>query len=392
MLRRTRLLCSVLFIVLACAKKVRTENNSGYMPAAISQDASPAVTRVATRPDGGTVLGKGKPLDPEEAERRKLHNTVQAIVFGESVAGISMQTTALEARSILAPATIASQGFEFYPEHIRIAWKAGDSSTPEYLVVDEGYAGKLQMPAPYGALQVGQSMANLLSSESELKSFLLNAGILFEKQSADYNCEKSLTCRMTQDANFFSLEYRRGGLLISNNPSRTLSFIYFNGPNKFYPRPTDPIVYGISVAGITFQSNRVSVEARIGPPEAMSGNFLYYDQASVGVIWGSDGTPAVLQALGSYQGSLNFGSTIGAHKIKDSFASYAPANDDGTLLMQEIYRGLKNTDLDCKTQAVPCTLTIDAARNRITITMDRSAFVFTNTADRTWLLYGSQEP
>ena len=376
----------------ACAKKPKTSESPGYIPNKMSQDAIAVISHKPTRPDGGAVLGKSTGLDPEVSESRKLNNIVLPVVFGESVAGISMQTTNAEAKKILAPASLAAQGFEYYPEHIRIAWKGEATSTPDYVVVDEGYAGKLQLPAPYGASQVGQSLAPMLATQTDLKNLLLNAGALFEKQAPTYDCEKALTCQLTEDASYFSLEFRRGGLLIAKQTSLPLSFIYFNGPNKFYARAADPIVYQISVAGINFQSKRAAVEARLGPAQGSGGTVVYYDKQSVGVIWGADETPAVLQALGTYQGSLNFGLAMGSHRIGDSMASYVPLTDDGTLLMQMIYRGIKATDLDCTTLPTPCTLTLDLEKNRLTMNMDRSAFVFSNTAERKWLLYGSIEP
>jgi len=391
-----------LVIVSTCSKKAKNQTQGEYFAAVLSEDAVPATRTLPTRPEGGFVEGKVSTLDPEEAERRRNKNLVEPIVFGTSVAGITMSTPYSEALNTLVYYG-SNQGIDFFQEHIVVAWGAGADPVPFQIGIQDGYGGKLKLPDPYGEVSVGQFMAGKITSVNELRQFMLTVGAAFENQSsATYDCEKSLTCQLNEDASFFMLDFRRGGIYLGKEANLPIGFMYFSQPQRFFATLVDPIVHNISIGGLTFQSRRATAEVRLGPTigEQVEGGlvFSYYDRGSFAVAWGADTTPMAFKAVGIYQGPLNFGAAIGSRKIGEPFANYAITTDDGTALMLALDRGLNNraADYNCATATTPPTCQVvqdtTVTPNRILIVIDRSVYSFTNDENRTWLSVGMREP
>jgi hypothetical protein len=388
----------------ACAKKVKNQTQGEYIAAVLSEDAVPAPRNLPTRPDGGFVEGKGKALDPEEAERRRNKNIAEPIVFGTSVAGITMNTRYSEAMDTLVYYA-SNQSADFFQEHIAVIWNGGPDPVPGLIVIQEGYAGKLKLPAPYGELSVGQAMSGRIGSVNDIRSFMLTAGAQFEGQAPGYDCEKALTCQFNEDETLYMLDFRRGGIYLNKTADLSIAFIYFSQPQQFFAPLTDAITHNSSIGGLTFQSRRTSAELRLGPTmgEQFEGGILfsYYDRGNFAVAWGGDGTPSAFKAVGKYAGTQNFGGAIGVRKIGDSFASYATVDETGQALLLALDRTLNNrTDpaYDCSfssdtVQATCQAVVVDTVTpGRLLLVIDRSVYSFTNDANRTWLSVGMREP
>lgn len=389
-----------LVVVSTCSKKAKNQTQGEYIAAVLSEDAVPATRPLPTRPDGGLVEGKGQTLDPEEAERRRNKNIIEPIVFGNSVAGISMSTPYSEAMKTLVYYG-SNQGIDFFQEHVVVAWGGGADPVPFQIGIQEGYAGTLKLPAPYGEVSLGQQMAGKINNLDELRQFMLVSGAAFENQPNTYNCETSLTCQFNENESFYMLDFRRGGIYLSKATGLPIGFMYFTQPQRFFAPLVDPILHNLSIGGLTFQTKRTTAEARMGPTigEQLEGGlvFSYYDRANFAVAWGTDSTPSAFKAVGAYQGTQNFGTTIGTHKLGDSFASYAVTTDDGTALMLALDRGLNNraADFNCSTtDPVTCQVVTDTTvtPNRLLIVIDRSVYSFTKDENRNWLSVGMREP
>ena len=372
----------------ACAKKEKTFSQD-YIPAKISADAVPAISRQPTNPDGGKVPGKVSDLDPEESAKRKAKHEILPIEFGVGVAGITMQTTQDEARDILSPARGEFQGFEIYDEHIRVQWNRANPPKPEAIVIDDGYPGELTLPEPYGKLRVGQSLKSVISSEDDLVNFMRVAGASFEKMGdKPYLCDQVLTCRLGGSAAAIQLEFVRGGMIVSRDAELTLQVLYFTPPQKFFPRILDPIVYGTSIGGVSYATSRADFESKFGPPEQFEDGIYYYDQSSLGIAWGPDNKAIYMGALGTFQGTMDLGPVLGKRRIGDSFTSYAAATDDGTLLMLALDRQLEGraADYNCATQTVPeCSL--KKVGDFLVVILAKGTFVFTADSTRRLLLF-----
>ncbi|HET9240902.1 MAG TPA: hypothetical protein VFO10_26795 [Oligoflexus sp.] len=393
----------------ACSKKVKNQTQGDYIAAVLSEDAVPASRTLPTRPEGGFVEGKGANLDPEEAEQRRNKNMVEPIVFGTSVAGITMNTRYSEAMQTLVYYS-SNQSADFYQEHIAVIWGAGADPVPGLIVVLDGYAGKLKLPDPYGEVSIGQPMAGRIGSINDVRSFMLTIGAAFEGQPSTYDCEKSLTCQFNEDASSYQLDFRRGGVYLNKTADLPIGLIYFSQPQRFFAPLVDPILHNLSIGGLTFQTRRTTAEARLGPPvdERPEGGivFTYYDRFNFAVAWGQDTTPSAFKAVGKYEGPQNFGGTIGSRKIGDSFANVtAPASDTtGKNLLLALDRALNQraANYDCsivngEVQAT-CQATIvddnpnDNIAPRLLLVIDRSVYSFTMDASRTWLSVGMREP
>ncbi len=377
----------------ACSKKDKESTELLDKKMLENNDALPVLSRLPTRPEGGLVPGKVAALDPEENARRKTRNEIINIEFGSSVAGINMKTTKQEARNILSAPLGASQGLEAYPEHIRIQWGDGEAPVPALIVVDDGYGGSLNLPAPYGKLSVGQALPSI-KTEVDLKAFMRAAGASFEgKTGQAYDCELAFTCRFLSSNGSYELQFRKGGFIISTETGTKLQIVYFLPEQKFYPRVTGPIVYGSSIGDLTLNTSKTSFESKYGPPEQVSGPFSYYDQGSVRVAWGPSRLPLAMGALRTYEGSMDFGATIGSRKIGDSFASYAVASDDGRELMLALDRHFEaraTVDFDCSTQTPTPLCSYENDGELLVIELTKGTFVFTAASDKRFLLYQVQ--
>jgi hypothetical protein len=392
-----------LAMAVACSKKVKNQTQGEYVAAVLSEDAIPAPRTLPTRPEGGFVEGKGKTLDPEEAERRRNKNMIEPIVFGTSVAGITMNTRYSEAMEKLVYYG-SNQSADFFGEHIAVIWGGGADPVPGLIVIQEGYAGQLKLPDPYGDVSVGQPMAGRIGSINDLRSFMLTVGAAFEGQPNTYDCEKSLTCQLNEDETLYQLDFRRGGIYINKTADLSIALIYFSQPQRFFAPLVDAILHNISIGGLTFQTKRATAELRLGPSMGDQPEngivFSYYDRGNFAVAWGTDSTPFAFKAVGKYAGPQNFGGTIGARKIGDSFASYATVDADGKALLLALDRSLNQRapDYDCSlaTETVQATceaVVVDTVTPpRLLLVIDRSVYSFTHDANRTWLSVGMREP
>lgn len=381
---------------LACSKKDQAQENIESVKGLEDSDALPVISRLPTRPEGGEVPGKVDEMDPEESVRRKTKNEILPIEFGVSVAGINMKTTKKEARGILAAPLGAAQGFEFYPEHIRVLWDQGDAPRPELVVVDEGYGGTLSLPAPYGKISVGQAMP-MIKDEAGVRAFLKAAGATFEgKSPADYDCEVALSCRLLSASDSYELQFKKGGILMATDASKKVQLLYFQEPRNFYPRVTAPMLYGTAIGGVDFNTTRSSFEAKYGPPEETNGPFAYYDLGSIRVAWGQSKMPLAIGALRTFGGSMNIGGSFGERKIGDSFASYIGASSTNPAkdLMLALDRQLEAraaADFDCSAQA-PALCTFETDGDLLLIELAKGIFVFTADSEKRWLLYQVSAP
>ncbi|MDQ3233236.1 MAG: hypothetical protein M3Q07_15575 [Pseudobdellovibrionaceae bacterium] len=398
---RLRIAAMCFAFIGACSKKAKNQTHGEYIAAVLSEDAVPLKRPMPTRPEGGVVEGKSQILDPEEAERRRNKNMIEPIVFGKSVGGITMKMPYSEVFNTLVYYG-SRDGIDIFQEHIVVAWSAGADPVPFQVGVQEGYAGTLKLPEPYGEISLGQQMAGKIANQDELRQFMLVIGAAFENQPvSSYDCEKSLTCQLNENATFYMLDFRLGGIYLTKAAGLPVGFLYFTQPQKFFAPLTDPILHNLSIGGLTFQTKRTTAELRLGPEVDIRLEngilFSYYDRNNFAVSWGQDTTPAAFKAVGTYQGTQNFGGSIGIHKLGDSFSSFASTSDNGTALMLALDRSLNNrtADYNCST-TTPATCEAVIVKNEsvnwILIVIDRSVYSFTNDENRTWLSVGMREP
>jgi hypothetical protein len=400
-----------LAVVTTCSKKAKNQTQGEYVAAVLSEDAVPVKPLLPTRPDGGVVEGKLQTLDPEEAERRRNRNMVEPIVFGTSVAGITMKTPYSQAMNTLVYYGSNNQGIDFFQEHIVIAWSAGSDPVPFQIGIQEGYGGKLKLPEPYGEVVIGQPMTNQIGTLQDLRSFMLTLGASFEnKDRGTYDCEKSLTCQLSENESFFMLDFRLGGIYLGKTADLPIDFIYFTQPQQFFAPLVDPIIHNFSIGGVNFQASRSTVEARIGPPIArrLEGEgviFSYYDKGNFAISWADENSaqsnPQAIKAVGAYGGTQAFGGAIGTRKLGDSFASYATIDATGQALllaMDRILNKRTNPAYDCSVVngevAATCQAVIDKTvePNRLLLVIDNSVYSFTHDDTRTWLSVGMRKP
>ncbi|SME97214.1 hypothetical protein [Pseudobacteriovorax antillogorgiicola] len=312
-----RFIVATLFLSLfACEENY--EKNKPYSAPALPATADVVGNRVLTptNPNGGDVVGKFEPLDPEESERRKALNVIQPILWGESIAGITMTTAFSEASSILSNSVGTNGFFVFYSEHVAIAWTGAEPNVPFAIVALDGYGGSLSVGGSIGDIKIGSDLSSLLGSYEQNQEFVRTLARTFDGQGAGYDCFALNTCRYLEfNDGFKQLEFRRGVISIDNQ--NRISLIY-SLMDQTYPAPlTGDYVYGQSLGGLTLASNRTTTEQAIGFPVSEDAFFDFYDSLNIGIQWGGDNSPLVIIAQNRFAGDINIGDSI-TKKIGDS--------------------------------------------------------------------------
>lgn len=311
----TKIIWPILLLGITIGCKGKTEDKT------VGPDQSSNVIRnevlPPTNPNGGAVEGKSEAMDPEEALRRKTLNVIQPIVWGESLAGITMSTTFEEAQSILSNVVGSTGFFTFYAEHLAVAWTGAEPNVPFAIVALDGYAGTLSLPAPFGNVKIGDDVSGLLQGSYGDRQNLAQAlARTLEKRSANYNCLSESTCRYLEfDDGFKRLEFENGVITIDNE--NKINLIYSIIDQTFPEAATGDYIYGQSVAGHTLGTNKATAEQTLGFPVNSDSFFEYYDSLNLAFQWDAATRPLTIVARKHFNGNILIGDSINK-RIGDS--------------------------------------------------------------------------
>lgn len=344
------------------------------------------VTRVPTNPEGGLIPGQATELSVEESAARQSANAIKPIVFGVGAAGITMDMRRSEVLNLLAnPTFVTSDGIILFPEFVTIVWqKEGEDPKPEAIIVNEGYKGRIDLPAGAGSLEVGGVYPQTFASDASIDATLLGLGAIFNGKAPDYDCEVEGTCVYSNNDAGENLFFFPKGILIFDKDAKLVQIIFQN-VDGIQKRTRAPIVYGTSIGGIGLDSLRADVEAKLGPSFETEDKSSVYDNGSLLVTWGEDNKPLSIQGFFGLKGQLTFSDTFTAG-LGQSFADPKNPTDDGKGLMIFIDRLLhkRAEGFDCSKQTVPlCSFQNDG--NNLIINLEKASFVFTADADRFWI-------
>lgn len=326
----------LIFLMLSCEEKY--EKNRPY--SAYPQSAADVVTNQKlppTNPDGGKIEGKSEAMDPEESQRRKTRNVGQPIVWGESIAGISMTTSFEEAQGILSESVGSSGFFIFYGEHLAVAWSGGEPNVPFAIVALDGYGGAISLPEPFGDIRVGDDISSFFSDDYEANRNTVRAlARVFDKEGAGYDCLARQTCRYAEfDNGEKRLEFQRG--IIAVDSSNRISLIYTLIPQSFPAPVSGDYVYGETIAGYSLGSTRASTEQELGLPilAASQTNPLdYYDSLNLVFQWGADNLPLSIIIRHHFDGNILIGDSI-SKRIGDSLIDVLSTPPDTSTVTDE---------------------------------------------------------
>lgn len=346
------------------------------------------VSRIPTLPTGGLVKGKSSAIPTEENIKRQIRNRELPVTWNDGFAGITMQTTREESKKILSdPQYSLDNGMDIYAEGLQITWGKGLNPTPESVRMYSDYLGYLKLPAPYGDVKLGESIAALEKEES-LENFIKVLGRTFAGKDATYDCLAVMEC---------SVDIRDGGLAYIDFPSGNMilggSMIYvidFSKNTDFVPKNKLPIVFNESIAGIKPDMTKEQVEAFLGTPYKFpDGLTQLYDAKTIRITYNAKNQIEDLIVLAGYEGTFTVGGKV--RGIGTSFADLTTIKDDadGLLMMKNLGKMLlgKESDPAYDCSAVKpnptCQSGHDKTNGIIRILVGNMIFSFTDDDTRT---------
>lgn len=355
MIRTLGLTFTWIFLALACTSK-SNDVASVDMRAATSDVIRSNPTLEPTRPEGGLVRGRTATLSAEENAERVARNKKQPIVWGESVAGITMATEYLDGLDILAEPLGFSQGFYFYNENIRIAWGTQTKRTPTSVIVDVGYQGPLSLPAEFGEVRMGDSFKSRFPfSDPTGKEFIKALSRALEKMGPDFDCFSINVCKINVGTDLIEFSFRNGSVLFSNDANHELRFLYFlpNLPPLTTPL-TQPMVFGDSAGGANMGLLQAHAKLTLGTPAFTNGIFSYWDNGNLGIAWEPGASkPLMMHIDRGYQGTWVLPAPLGTLRLNQVMSSYFPTNDSQGVellkIMGRIFDGkAEDASYDCQ--------------------------------------------
>lgn len=137
--------------------------------------------------DGVPSPGKGAEVDPAGPP----------ILYDAGAGGVTFSTPKDEVRRILGEPVDALPDFnvEYYSNGMWIAWNDGPNPTPYSMGIEEGYAGALRLPEPFGALRFGGVYDAMFTPEDPLgREVVRKLYRHFEGAGPDYDCFATDEC------------------------------------------------------------------------------------------------------------------------------------------------------------------------------------------------------
>lgn len=288
-----------------------------------SADVTSMRDLIPTNPTAGEVSGKAILLDPAESERRRAINVIQPIIWGESIAGISTTTTFNEAKAILANPVSESTNLTIYSEYLGVFWNGGQPNLPQTLVAISGYAGTLELPAPYSSITTKQDISSYVDTPEKRANFIVDLERSFSSTTPDYNCLQERSCRILafEDGSQF-YDFSNGRIAV--NADNTVNNIFTPLALTFPPRLTgDALLQQGQIGKYSLASTRAGVESALGGSldlirsplsqykadrydALLEGYLMYYDDLALGVQWLEDNTPTLMAVREGFLGELVF--------------------------------------------------------------------------------------
>ena len=315
-------------------------------------------------------------------------------VFGDTVAGINMNTTREEAEKIIGNSLgLLNDGRSVYDNgNLTILWNFFPPFTPIFLNLGDGFQGPITLPVPYGEVKLGQSFAQYFPENDPtgdifFQDIAQRMDGLTELETYDCNRIRSCTYRSTPAGIDFVLD--RGKLMFSNDAEKKLIAIdYYPAPEARTAPRTDALTFGQSVGGVGLTTTQEAAHAILGEPRGIvSQNIYFYDNENLAIIWNDEETPLpdVIQLNFGYEGAIPMPAAYGTVKMDQSFAASFPSTDEfGEAFIKELgafYRSEANPEsYDCLSEET-CKLISDDP-SFIIFQFENGSLFFTNDENK----------
>ncbi len=335
---------------------------------------------IATRPDGGVNPDRIIPLSPEENMARIRQNIAQPIIFGKSVAGITISTTFTQSLNILSNPTGTSDSQFFYGENISVIWGEKDSQIPEAIIVFDGYSGPMQLPAKFKSPKMGDSFAPYFTETAPAvagTALIQELARYFANQPETYDCVKEKECSISAKGANLDFSFRNGLMRFSNDGEKKLNIVYFTQPPApKTPAITAPIVFKTSAGGVSIGWTVAQVKALLGEPiKVVQDTYYIYDNNNMAVAI-ENGQVAMIQLEDSFAGKVTLPAELGDVVVGTEMKKHFTATDPkGENLLRTIARFVEKKDAsyDCIAEK-KCA--VQESADNIQMAFDGGALVF----------------
>ncbi len=256
--------------------------------------------KLPTNPEGGKRSDVIEKLSIEEHEQRSFKNSIRPIIPGNSIGGISFDTTLNQGLNILSraePYPGADPYEKIYPEGVWVNWGVTERSGKKAQTVRafEGYRGAI-IVVDFNDLHIGDNIKEVIGDSEAIKEYLKKLYTHFYDSNIE-DCFASESCAVNEsdDDKSFSL------FMGNKDSAKTMIFVDAKGavtqvymfrhdqeiPYKAFENMKKPIVVGKGVAGIDFEMTYEQASSILDEPTYVANGVSNYSEA-IAVGWGKN--------------------------------------------------------------------------------------------------------
>lgn len=379
---------STLSLIGSCSKHLERISTKSKSTAQRISSSDQVAIRTPTNPEGGLITGKAPNISTEEDLKRIAINSALPIIFGESVAGITLKTTRQDAKAILSnPQFTTDSGIDVYGEGLQVTWGPGINPVPASIRIVEGYKGALNLPlpAPYQAVSLQQDLTPLFANDPNYETFTRAAGAAFAGQDANYNCLTAGTCLIDNRGSEVIIDFPNGSLILFN---KAIYLIEFQTNTGFTAVSSAPMLLDKSIAGITVGSLKADVIKALGEPYRYKlGEEFLFDARTIRIEFDAEDKVLSVGAVKGHKGKIKIGTK--EYAIGSSFKEFSTADDvDGLKMMQTLNQLVtgKDASFDCtKAEVNKCQSGHNPEEKWIKILVGATILEFSDDAERSLL-------
>ena len=146
-------------------------------------------------------------------------NSSMPIIYKQSFAGITFDTTFDDAQNILSePLGNNSSGAYLYREGMIIIWRQQAPKIPTFVVINADYLGAMNLGSDLGSIKVGSDVTSHFAKDDgtgipTLKRYFNS----LEGENTDYDCVATNECQLVQNSDFYLFVLPSGMFKISKD-------------------------------------------------------------------------------------------------------------------------------------------------------------------------------
>lgn len=316
----------------------------------------------------GGLIFKNNPLKTleifyfEPTPRPLTEPLTAPVVFGDSAGGIAMLSNYADGYPILGdPMAVSGNTFYYDNGNFGVVWDLAAPNKAKVMVIDKGYQGVIQLPAPYGNVHMRDSFSQYFTAQDPRgEAMLKDLARTFDGHAGDANwdCMQVNSCQAYASIEGVDYVFDKGGMIFDEKGRLVL--LYFVIPPVARTTPlTLAATFPTALGTLDFSMVKADAEANVlGSPRSVSsdGKVNFYDNENVSVVWKATDpkVPEYIQINQGYRGVVSAPVGLGTVQMGKVFAASFPSNDlDGNALIKDLSIFYRNeaSGYDCLQQA-----------------------------------------